>query len=124
MYYDLLHEMQKHQLSDVGIIRIEQLYPFPKEEVAEEINKFKHISQVTWVQEEPRNQGAWFYMQSRMNLSDCIHPDQHLHYVGRDYSASPAAGYMQLHRQQQAGLVKEALGLMDSSRTVQLKSVS
>jgi len=124
VYYDLQQEKQKHQLDDVGIIRIEQLYPFPKDEVAREIAKFKHLNQIVWVQEEPRNQGAWFYMQSRMNLSDCIAPNQSLEYVGRDYSASPAAGYMQLHKQQQTQLVNEALGLLDSNKSVKLKSVS
>jgi len=124
VYYDLQQEKQKHQLDDVGIIRIEQLYPFPKDEVAREIAKFKHLNQIVWVQEEPRNQGAWFYMQSRMNLSDCIAHNQSLEYVGRDYSASPAAGYMQLHKQQQTQLVNEALGLLDSNKSVKLKSVS
>ena len=124
VYFDLLQEKIKHQMSDVGIIRIEQLYPFPKDEVKQELAKFKHIKQVIWVQEEPRNQGAWFYMQSRMNLSDCIHPDQSLEYAGRDYSASPAAGYMQLHKQQQMQLVNDALGVTSSGKNVKLKSVS
>jgi len=124
VYYDLLQEKQKHQLNDVGIIRIEQLYPFPKKEVVQELEKFKHIKQITWVQEEPRNQGAWFYMQSRMNLSSCIDVDQSLRYAGREYSASPAAGYLQLHKQQQAQLVSEALGLVGDDKNVKLKSVS
>jgi len=119
-----LQEKQKHQLNDVGIIRIEQLYPFPKKEVVQELEKFKHIKQITWVQEEPRNQGAWFYMQSRMNLSSCIDVDQSLRYAGREYSASPAAGYLQLHKQQQAQLVSEALGLVGDDKNVKLKSVS
>ncbi len=124
VYYDLMKDKQKHQLHDIGIIRIEQLYPFPKQEITQEIEKFKNIKQIIWVQEEPRNQGAWFYMQSRKNLSDCIGPDQSLHYVGRDYSASPAAGYLQLHKQQQIKLVNEALGLIDDNQNVKLKSVS
>lgn len=124
VYYDLLREKQKHQLNDVGIITIEQLYPFPKDEVIQELAKFRHIKQITWVQEEPRNQGAWFYMQSRMNLSSCIDSDQSLQYAGRAYSASPAAGYLQLHKQQQAQLVNEALGLVNTDKNVKLKSVS
>ena len=59
-----------------------------------------------------------------MNLSDCIHSDQSLEYAGRDYSASPAAGYMQLHKQQQMQLVNEALGVTSSGKKVKLKSVS
>ncbi len=124
IYYDLLQEKNKHQLDKVAIIRIEQLYPFPFDEVAREVSKFKHIKRVIWVQEEPRNQGAWFYMQSRKNLSSCIDPEQTLDYVGRDYSASPAAGYMQLHKQQQAQLVSAALGLAEANSKIELKSVS
>ena len=124
VYFDLLEQKQKHKLKHVEIIRIEQLYPFPGDELKEQLARFKHVSDIVWVQEEPRNQGAWFYMQSRKNLTDCISADQSLQYVGRDYSASPAAGYMQLHRHQQNKLVNEALGLTNVSKNVELKSVS
>lgn len=124
VYYDLLEQKQKNKLDNVEIIRIEQLYPFPGDEIKAQLAKFKHVSDIVWVQEEPRNQGAWFYMQSRRNLSDCIYPNQSLQYAGRDYSASPAAGYMQLHRQQQSQLVNEALGLTAETISVELKSVS
>lgn len=124
VYYDLLEQKLEHKLTHIEIIRIEQLYPFPNEEIKAQLAKFKHVSNIVWVQEEPRNQGAWFYMQSRRNLPDCIYPNQKLQYVGRDYSASPAAGYMQLHRQQQSQLVKEALGLAGEAKSVELKSAS
>jgi 2-oxoglutarate dehydrogenase E1 component len=124
VYYDLLEQKQSNGLDNIGIIRIEQLYPFPKDEIKAQLVKFKHVSDIVWVQEEPRNQGAWFYMQSRRNLTDCIFSNQSLRYVGRDYSASPAAGYMQLHHQQQNQLVHEALGLTSETKKVELKSVS
>ncbi|MFK8027819.1 MAG: 2-oxoglutarate dehydrogenase E1 component [Gammaproteobacteria bacterium] len=124
VYFDLLAKKQENNLDNVEIIRIEQLYPFPKDEIKQELAKFKHVAEIVWVQEEPRNQGAWFYMQSRKNLADCIYADQSLQYAGRDYSASPAAGYLQLHRLQQAQLVNQALGLTNSTKNVELKSVS
>ena len=124
VYYDLLEQKQKSEINDIEIIRIEQLYPFPKEAIKAEMTKFKHVTDVVWVQEEPRNQGAWFYMQSRRNLTDCIYPNQSLQYAGRDYSASPAVGYMQLHRQQQTQLINDALDLTDNVKSVELKSVN
>tara|TARA_R110002096_G_scaffold417952_2_gene621775 strand:- start:372 stop:2411 length:2040 start_codon:yes stop_codon:yes gene_type:complete len=124
VYYDLMEKKKKHDLNHIEIIRIEQLYPFPGDEIKIELAKFRHVTDIVWVQEEPRNQGAWFYMQSRRNLPDCIHSNQRIRYAGRDYSASPAAGYMQLHREQQSRLVNEALGLSGGTKHVELKSVS
>ena len=115
VYFDLLAKKQENNLDSIEIIRIEQLYPFPKDEIKQELAKFKHVAEIVWVQEEPRNQGAWFYMQSRKNLSDCIYANQSLEYAGRDYSASPAAGYLQLHRLQQAQLVNCLLYTSDAA---------
>ncbi len=123
VYFDLLEKYSAHNLENIGIIRIEQLYPFPKDLIQSELAKFKHLSEILWVQEEPRNQGAWFYVQSRRNLPDCIGSHQSLKYVGRDYSASPAVGYLQLHRDQQNKLVNEALDLSDIDKDRTLKIV-
>ena len=123
VYFDLLEKYSAHNLTNIGIIRIEQLYPFPKEKIQAELAKYKHLSEIFWVQEEPRNQGAWFYVQSRRNLPDCIGSHQSLKYVGRDYSASPAVGYLQLHREQQNKLVNEALDLSDIEKDRTLKIV-
>lgn len=123
VYFDLLEKHSAHNLENIGIIRIEQLYPFPKEMLQSELAQFKHLSEIIWVQEEPRNQGAWFYVQSRRNLPDCIGSHQSLKYVGRDYSASPAVGYLQLHRDQQNKLVNEALDLSDIDKDRTLKIV-
>ena len=124
VYYDLLEAKHTNKIGDIAIIRIEQLYPFPKDALKEQLCKYQNASQVVWVQEEPRNQGAWFYMQSRRNLPACISPHQTLEYVGRDYSASPAAGYLHLHRKQQNKLVQEALEIASSKSSVELRSVS
>ena len=123
VYFDLLEKYSKYNLHNVGIIRIEQLYPFPKDIIQSELAKFKHLSEILWVQEEPKNQGAWFYMQSDKHLPDCIGSHQSLKYVGRDYSASPAVGYLQLHKEQQNKLVNEALDLSDIDKDRTLKIV-
>jgi 2-oxoglutarate dehydrogenase E1 component len=96
-------------LDDVAIVRVEQLYPFPREELTEIIERYGNAGQVIWCQEEPMNQGAWF--QIRHHLQACVTDGQSLDYAGRRPSASPAVGYYQVHIEQQKRLVKEALGL-------------
>ena len=124
VYFDLLEAKHTNRIDDIAIIRIEQLYPFPKDELKAQLSQYHHVSRVVWTQEEPRNQGAWFYMQSRRNLQACISAHQTLEYVGRDYSASPAAGYLHLHRKQQNSLVQEALEITAKKSSVELRSVS
>jgi len=107
VYYDLLEYRTKNEIKDVAIIRVEQLYPFPYEELREELARYKKAAEVVWCQEEPKNQGAWFI--SRDRLTDCLaHNKQTLHYAGRPASAAPAVGYPKLHQQQQAELVQAA----------------
>ena len=124
VYFDLLEAKHTNKVNDIAIIRIEQLYPFPKEELKRLLADFQHVPQIVWVQEEPRNQGAWFYILSRRNLPACISPHQTLEYVGRDYSASPAVGYLHLHRKQQNKLVQDALEITSKKSGVELRSVS
>ncbi len=109
VYYDLLAKRREEKLKDVAIIRIEQLYPFPEERLRQELEKYPQVKQVIWCQEEPMNQGAWYCTQHHMRVS--LLAGQALIYAGREYSASPAAGYMSLHQQQQQQLVADALGL-------------
>lgn len=107
VYYDLLQTRRDNKQNDVAIIRIEQLYPFPKDLLVEELARYKNAKQVVWCQEEPKNQGAWYSINHR--LIDCLAKDQSLAYAGRPASASPATGYSSIHAQEQAKLVKEAL---------------
>jgi 2-oxoglutarate dehydrogenase E1 component len=111
VYYDLLAARREHRLDSIAIVRIEQQYPFPREEVGAAISRYPNAIDVVWVQEEPRNQGAWYYMQSRRNLKGVLTPEHRLEYAGRPYSASPAVGYLHMHREQQKALVAEALQL-------------
>ncbi len=117
VYYDLLEKRREHSLGDVAIARIEQLYPFPEEEIRALLDKYVNAREICWAQEEPRNQGSWFFMLSRRHLAGCIDSKRHsLVYAGRDYSASPAVGYMNVHLQQQRALVESALRLDDDAK--------
>lgn len=110
VYYHLLEERMESGQDDVALIRIEQLYPFPKAELMEVLAPFTKAKEVVWCQEEPRNQGAWF--QIRHRLEDVLHecyPKVKLDYVGRISSAAPACGYMSVHLEEQKQFVAEAL---------------
>ena len=99
-------------MKHVAIVRLEQLYPFPEEELLEAIAQYSNVKETMWCQEEPMNQGAWYSSQHHMRRVIHRHnPNVYLDYAGRDASASPAAGYMALHLKQQEQLIKDALGL-------------
>ncbi|MEE4329364.1 MAG: 2-oxoglutarate dehydrogenase E1 component [Wenzhouxiangella sp.] len=107
VYFDLASRAEEESIDDVAIVRVEQLYPFPREEVQAIIERYGKADEVVWCQEEPMNQGAWF--QIRHHLQACIRADQSLEYAGRAGSASPAVGYYQIHIEQQKKLVSQAL---------------
>jgi len=108
VYYDLLEARRADKnIEDIAIVRLEQLYPFPHEEYAEIIQRYVQARDIVWCQEEPQNQGAWYEIRHR--LQEPLTEHHYLRYVGRAASASPAAGYVQLHKQQQTALIQEAL---------------
>lgn len=107
VYYDLLEQRRKNNQTDIAIIRIEQLYPYPHEEVRSILAAFSHVTDFVWCQEEPLNQGAWYC--SQHNFRADLPENAKLRYVGRPASASPAVGYMSLHNEQQQTLINEAL---------------
>ena len=118
VYYNILERRREAGLRHVAIARVEQLYPFPEEEIRAILEKYPKATEICWAQEEPRNQGSWFFMLSRRHLAGCIQRKHKLVYAGRDYSASPAAGYLSVHNSQQRALVETALGLdQAASRT-------
>ncbi len=110
VYYDLLQKRRDEHLDHVVIIRIEQLYPFPKKALLTILEQYPHAAEVIWCQEEPQNQGVWF--SSQHNLLDCLRADQSLSYAGRGFAAAPAGGSAYSHAEQQEKLVKQALGLL------------
>ncbi|MFT6284628.1 MAG: 2-oxoglutarate dehydrogenase E1 component [Arenicella sp.] len=107
VYYDLLEQRRKNEQTDVAIIRVEQLYPFPQAEFAQIMSKFKHVKDWIWCQEEPQNQGAWY--SSQHHFRSALPQAATLTYAGRKASASPAVGYISVHNQQQKDLVDDAL---------------
>lgn len=109
VYYDLLEQRRANKQEDIALIRVEQLYPFPIDDVQNALAKYKKTKEIIWCQEEPRNQGAWLATQPY--LLECLNKDQTLKYVGRLASASPAAGSASVHAEEQKKLVDEALGI-------------
>ena len=107
VYYDLLEDQTKRGQDDVAIIRVEQLYPFPRTLLAAELNKYGKAADVVWCQEEPMNQGAWY--QIRHHLQACLADGQNLHYAGRPRSPSPAVGHMADHLRELQQLLADAL---------------
>ena len=114
VFYDLRAARRERGLEHIAILRLEQLYPFPEEELLEILStSYPNIVDAIWCQEEPMNQGAWYA--SQHHLRRVIHRhkvDVYLRYVGRDSSAAPAAGYMALHVEQLENFIDEALGEM------------
>ena len=108
VYYDLVKKREERGSDDVAIVRIEQLYPFAHKAFANEIKKYPNATEIVWAQDEPQNQGAWFFVQHYIheNMLD----GQKLGYSGRAASASPAVGYSHLHQEQQKALVDGAFG--------------
>jgi 2-oxoglutarate dehydrogenase E1 component len=106
VYYDLVKARAERKGTDVAIIRVEQLYPFPHKAFAAEVKKYPNATEIVWCQDEPQNQGAWFFVQHYIheNMVD----GQRLGYAGRPASASPAVGYAHLHQEQQKALLDQA----------------
>lgn len=105
IYFDLFQEREKRKLGDIALIRIEQLYPFPDTEVKEILNKYGS-SKMCWIQEEHNNMGAWSYIHPFFN--ELLGAKDALKYIGRDRSASPAAGSTALHKKQLEQIMVEA----------------
>jgi 2-oxoglutarate dehydrogenase E1 component len=109
VYYELLEKKRTGERNDTAIIRIEQLYPFPGEDLDELLAGFSKLKHAVWCQEEPMNQGAWYSSQHHMrNALQRLNPKLNLEYAGRDASAAAAAGYMSVHIEQQRKLVNDA----------------
>ena len=107
VFYDLAAEREERGANDIALVRVEQLYPFPRETVTRLLADYENADEVVWCQEEPQNQGAWY--QIRHHLVACLREGQVLYYTGRDSSPSPAVGYYPVHVQEQNALVDAAL---------------
>ncbi len=115
VYYDLLERRDKRGSSDVQFIRLEQLYPFPSDELADALSAFSRDCRLVWCQEESGNMGAWTFVRERIQsvteISGFTNPEPH--YVGRDATASPAPGLHRRYEEEQTQLVGDALTVAD-----------
>ncbi|PWB72451.1 MAG: 2-oxoglutarate dehydrogenase E1 component [Anaerolineales bacterium] len=115
VFLDLITSDLREENPDDAIVRVEQLYPFPKQALEEVLTKYPNLKRLIWVQEEPNNMGAWNYLRPRLRqLTDNALP---LHYVGRPESSSPAEGSSTLHRINQQELIEQAFEFEKQTRT-------
>jgi 2-oxoglutarate dehydrogenase E1 component len=113
VYVDLLTAQEAQPAEHVAIVRVEELYSFPADELREIMGGYPALHEVVWLQEEPHNMGAWSYMAPR--LRELLPPELPLIYVGRPDSASPAEGSLTEHTNAQARIVRDALhGTLDT----------
>ncbi|MBN66138.1 MAG: 2-oxoglutarate dehydrogenase E1 component [Rickettsiales bacterium] len=110
VYYDLLEARRERNIKDMAIVRVEQYYPFPHEDIKAELKKYKN-AEVYWCQEEPENMGAWRFIGPRIGyvLEELGREELRIKYAGRREAASPAAGYLKIHEQEQQQLIDDAL---------------
>lgn len=115
VYYDLLEYRREHQLRDVAIVRVEQLYPFPAKTLTEILKPYKQ-AEVIWCQEEPQNQGYWHFVRDAIDgviESSKIGNEKRVKYIGRLASASTATGSYATHEHEQKTLIQQAIKLKD-----------
>lgn len=110
VYYHLLEAREEREQEDVALVRIEQLYPFPEEDLRMALKPFEKVTDIVWCQEEPMNQGAWMSSLHRLErVIDRVNEDAYLRYVGRAASSAPAAGYMSTHLDELNKFINAAL---------------
>ena len=110
VFYDLVKKRNDKKLKNIAIIRIEQLYPFPYDDLEEILTKYQNVEEFIWCQEEPLNQGAWFSHRHRIQrVLDRLGEENEVSLVSRPAAAAPAVGLMKLHLQQQEDLINEAI---------------
>ena len=110
VFYDLIEKKKEENREDIAVVRIEQLYPFPYDDLEEILTKYQNVQEFIWCQEEPLNQGAWFSHRHRIQrVLDRLGDGIEVSLVSRPAAAAPAVGLMKLHLQQQKDLVNEAI---------------
>jgi 2-oxoglutarate dehydrogenase E1 component len=109
IFFALDDVRRKEKVDDVAIVRVEQLYPYPQAKVQAMLSKYRNAVEVCWVQEEPKNRGAWSFMEDR--LREMLPETSVLIYVGRDEAASPSTGNYKVHQIEEAEIITNALDL-------------
>jgi len=112
LFYDLLKSREENNIKNVSLIRIEQLYSFPYDDLENILKKYTNASEFVWCQEEPMNQGAWFSHRHRLQrVLDRFNNNDEIKLISRPPAAAPAVGLMKLHLKQQEELVIKALNI-------------
>jgi 2-oxoglutarate dehydrogenase E1 component len=121
IYYELLAAREQRQASQVALVRVEQLYPFAADQASDILARYPDTAEIVWVQEEPRNMGAWRFMREQLEPLAAA-TRREVRYVGRSESASPATGSGKRHQQEQAEIVNDSLtpGAISQTRKVRL----
>ena len=114
IYYDLLAAREEKKAEHVAIVRLEQLYPFPSAVIKEGLAAYPGAAELVWVQEEPRNMGAWRFVEENFRVLNA--DKRSVRYIGRAASASPAAGSLRRHQQEQAEIIEESFGSKNGKR--------
>ena len=116
VYYHLYEERETQGLTNVALVRIEQLYPFDDNSLVAVLRRYTNVDDVVWCQEEPQNQGVWYMGQHRLRAAiHACYPDLYPHYAGRKAMAAPASGYMSTHLEEQTAFINQALGISPAS---------
>jgi len=112
IYYDLYEAREKGQINNIALVRLEQFYPFPEKPLADALKPYPN-AEIVWCQEEPENQGAWNFVDRRIEnvLRSIKHKSQRPNYIGRPEAAAPATGTLKTHVHEQETLIKHALTL-------------
>ena len=114
VYYDLSTEREARKRDDVALVRVEQLYPWPAKQLTDVLARYASAKDLAWVQEEPRNMGAWSYVfntwMGGYDLFQNLVQGRAIRYVGREICSSPAAGSIKLHQVEQKALIDKAFG--------------
>jgi 2-oxoglutarate dehydrogenase E1 component len=115
VYYDLMAKLEQEGGANIAVVRVEEMYPFPEQELRAAFDRFGNADEYFWLQEEPQNMGAWTYMQPRLRA--LLGTDHEIGYIGRQERASPAEGYASDHETEQARIVSEAATLGAARKT-------
>ena len=112
LFYDLT---AKERPANIAVARVEELYPWPAEQISRIVDLYPNVVEVAWAQEEPKNMGAWSYVAPRLRA--CTGNAMLIRYIGRPERASPAEGYVTSHQEEQARIVADALEVPAKRRT-------
>jgi len=109
IFYDLLQKIKEKNIVSIYVVNIEQLYPFPKKDIQQVLRVYHHIDDFLWCQEEPLNQGAWYFFQEK--IKSLLPVNSNIFCISRKKSASPAVGSFSCHKKEQEQILQKAINI-------------